>query len=225
MSGENQVNTPGPGGQPTGGEVPPWRLVATLGIFGALAGFLIVFSYVGTQPRIKAHKAEVLRQAIQEVLKAPARFDTLYVVDGALSEDLPAGQNADLVDQIYPGYRDDGSQVGFAIQSAEFGFQDLVRVIFGYDPAAKTIIGMLVLESKETPGLGDKIMKDPEFVAEFDGALVPIVGVKAGSGSGGRDEIDMITGATISSRAVIRIIENAIGRYGPLIESYNGGGS
>ena len=206
-------------------EVSPLRLVATLGIAGALAGFLIVFVYVATLPAITAYKAEVLRQAIHEVLGAPDQFDTLYVVDGELRAELDAGQQPEEFDQIYPGYREDGTQIGFAIQSAEFGFQDVVRLIFGYDAQSETILGMLVLEHTETPGLGDKIVKDMEFVGQFTESTTPLTGVKIGAGTGSKDEIDMITGATISSRAVIRIINNALERLDPMIEAYNGGGS
>ena len=206
-------------------EASPIRLVLTLGIAGALAGFLIVFVYVATLPAITAYKAEVLRQAIQEVLGAPESFDTLYVVDGELAEQLPAGAQPEDYDRIYPGYREDGSQVGFAIQSAEFGFQDEIRLIFGYDAQAESILGMLVLEHTETPGLGDKIVKDLEFVGQFSQSTAPLVGVKIGAGTGSSGEIDMITGATISSRAIIRIINNALEQLDPMIEAYNGGGS
>ena len=69
---------------------------------------------------------------------------------------------------------------------------------------------MKVLESKETPGLGDKIEKDSTFVEAFEGVGAPIVGVKKGRESGAHEEVVMITGATISSRAVIDIINHRV---------------
>jgi electron transport complex protein RnfG len=224
VSGEDQTIGSEPAVPSAQQEVPPWRLVSTLGTAGALAGFLIVFVFVATEPTIKAHKAMVLRQAIQEVLKGPASFDTLFVYDGALTAELPAGQDPESMDQIYVGYGDDGSQVGFAMVAAEPGFQDIVQLIFGYEAGSQRVIGMKVLESLETPGLGDKIEKDQSFVREFDGVTSPLVGVKPGRATGDEHEIDMITGATISSRAVIKIINNAIERYSPLIAAHNGGG-
>ena len=205
-------------------EVPPARLIATLGGAGAMAGFLLVFVFVATEPSIKAHKARVLRESIQEVLSGPQHFDTLFVQNGALVQDLPAGADPEKTDQVYPGFDANGTQIGYAIVSQEPGFQDIVKIIFGYDAAQQRVLGMKVLESKETPGLGDKIEKDLSFVSAFGGVLAPIVGVKSGQNTGDEHEIDMITGATISSKAVIRIINNAIDRYGPLIAAYNGGG-
>jgi electron transport complex protein RnfG len=87
------------------------------------------------------------------------------------------------------------------------GFQDTIALLYGYRPGEKIVVGMEILESRETPGLGDKIYKDKEFVAEFSALSVEpeIVSVKKGTGSQ-PNEVDSITGATISSKAVVRII-------------------
>ena len=200
-------------------DVPSWKLIATLGVAGAFAGLILVVVFQLTFPTIQAHKAEVLRQAVQEVLKAPARYDTLYVQDGALIEDLAPDVNPDAFEQVFIGYTESGDVVGFAMAAGEPGFQDVIRLIFGYDPSTNTLLGMKVLESKETPGLGDKIEKDSSFVGQFDGAQPVLEGVKAGAGEQPH-EIDMITGATISSRTVIKIINNALARVGPMLQSY-----
>jgi electron transport complex protein RnfG len=209
-----------PPGAPQTVQVPVWKLLVTLGAAGAIAGFLIVFVYAWSQPIIQAYKAEQLRLAVQEVLKGPDRFDTLYVYDGALLRQLPTGVEGASLEQIFLGFTAEGERIGFAVAYGEPGFQDIVRVIFGYDRVNQTLLGMKVLESKETPGLGDKIEKDTSFVNQFNGVLSPLVGVKPRESSGDPHEIDMITGATISSRVVIRIINNQIERLGPLMDAY-----
>jgi electron transport complex protein RnfG len=209
-----------PQAQPQREDVPAWRLLVTLGSAGAIAGLLLVFVYQATQPAIQAYKAMVLRQAVQEVLKGPQRWDTLYVVDDGLTLQPPAGVDATSLDMVFLGYREDGEPIGFAITGAEFGFQDIIELIFGYDPVTHTVLGMKVLSSKETPGLGDRIEKDSAFIAGFEGPKAPIVGVKIGRATGAADEVDMITGATISSRAVIGIINHRLERLGPMLESY-----
>ncbi len=67
---------------------------------------------------------------------------------------------------------------------------------------------MEILDSRETPGLGDKIYKDAAFVANFASLSVDpeIVAVKKGNKSA-PNQIDAITGATISSKAVVKIAE------------------
>jgi electron transport complex protein RnfG len=208
-------------------EVAPWRLFATLGVAGAAAGLLIVVVWSLTQPTIQRNKAERLRLAVTEVLRAPARFDTLYVVDGVLRAAGPAGAGAGAgrgtPEQVYVGYAADGRRTGFAIDAAEPGFADVVRLIFGYDPSERRVLGLKVLENKETPGLGDKIERDTAFVSQFAGAATPLRGVKPDRATGDPAEIDMITGATISSRAVVRIVNHAIDRLDPMIQAYLAG--
>jgi electron transport complex protein RnfG len=207
---------------PTG--VPTTKLLAVLGASGAVAGALVVVAFQLTAPPIAAHKAEVLARAVEEVLKAPHRYDTLYVYQGALTARLPAGVEARGLERVFLGYNESGERVGFAISGAEPGFQDIIELIFGYDAATHTLLGMKILSNRETPGLGDKIEKDERFVAEFSGPQTPLVGVKAGRATGAANEIDMITGATISSRAVIGIINRKLERLGPLLEAYGGEG-
>ena len=108
---------------------------------------------------------------------------------------------------VYGGYDEQGDFVGYAMPGAGPGFQDTIALLYGYLPGDKQVVGMEILESRETPGLGDKIYKDAAFVAEFSALSVDpeIVAVKKGTGSQ-PNQVDAITGATISSKAVVRII-------------------
>ena len=200
-------------------DVRSWRLLALMTVAGAVAGGLIVTAYELTLPRIEHHKGEVMRAAVQEVLKAPRSFDTLYLHAGALVKALPPGADPKAAEKIYLGHDAAGKRVGFAVSATENGFQEPITVMFGYDAAARQVIAMKVIANKETPGLGDKIEKDSVFVAEFAGAAAPLSGVKPKAGKGPND-VEMITGATISSRAVIGIINNAIARWQPLMDAY-----
>jgi len=209
---------------PAAPNVPAWKQMTTLGSAGALAGLAIVLVFGWANPLIEAHRAEVLRAAISTVLSSPDRTATLFVIDDRLTAELPAGVDSTDLDRLYVGFDAAGETVGYAITGGKPGYQDVIRLIFGYDAANGQLLGMKVLESKETPGLGDKIEKDLEFVGSFVGAGVPIAGVKAGAGTGDPREVDMITGATISSRTVIEIINERLERFMPLLESYDGGG-
>lgn len=196
------------------------KLLWTLGTAGALAGVLIVTAHQMTAPRIEAYKAMKLREAVSEVLGGPDHWDTLYVVHGRLTASVPAGVDERDLETVFLGYRGDGTLIGFAATGAEPGFQDIVELIFGYDPVTKTVLGMKVLSSRETPGLGDKIVSDASFQNEFHGPRAPLEGVKAGRATGADNEVDMITGATISSRTVIGIINHRLERLAPLFEAY-----
>lgn len=202
-------------------DVRSWKLLALMTTAGAAAGLLIVTVYQATLPRIERHKGEVVREAVLEVLKAPPTFDTLYLRDGALVKTLPAGTSAKGLETVYLGHDAAGKRVGFALSGTENGFQDPVTVMFGYDAAAHRLIAMKVISSKETPGLGNRIETDSAFVNGFANAATPVVGVKKDRARSGPNEVVMITGATISSRAVVRIIDDAIARWQPLLDAYH----
>jgi Na+-translocating ferredoxin:NAD+ oxidoreductase subunit G len=214
------IETPPPTSPPP--MVPAWRLIVTLGVAGSLAGLLIVGVHQWTQPRILAHQARAIALAVDEVLQAPARVETMFVWQDGLTAAPPAGVDTIRLDRVWAGYDAHGARVGFAMIGAEAGFQDVIRLMFGYDPATQRVMGMRVLESKETPGLGDKIYKDSVFVSAFRTAQLPMIPTKPGGGTGDPREVHTITGATISARAVITIINNRVERMRPLLDQAGG---
>lgn len=203
---------------------PAWRLLVTLAIAGAAAGWLVVSVYKVTLPAVQKHAAEQVNAAVKEVLKAPVRWDTLYRSGTTLSKAAPAGVDPVDVPKAYVGYDADGKRLGIAVTAAEPGFQELLTLMIGFDPATGTLIGFKVLDQKETPGLGDKIERDSAFGTQFIGRVTPLTGVKGRAGKP-PSEVQTITGATISSRAVIRIINNAVAEWRPLLETWERGGT
>ena len=201
-------------------EASSFRLLLTLGSAGALAGALLVFVFLWSQPKILAYRAMVLREAVTEVLKGPDHFESVFLLDGELVTQVPEGVDTLDLDKVFLGYDTNGEPIGFAMEAEGFGFQDIIGLIFGYDPKTREVLGMKVLRHLETPGLGDKIVKDSAFVGEFDGVGIPILGVKPDRNTGDPAQVDMITGATISSKAVIRIINERIAEVGDLLSGY-----
>ena len=180
------------------------RLVLTLAIAGLVSGIAIIGIYESTLPTITANKARELRAAVFKVLPGVAQMQPLVYRDSKLVVVEAADKDEPV---IYGGYDDQGEFVGYAMPAAGPGFQDTIAILYGYKPEQKMVVGMEVLESRETPGLGDKIYKDLEFVAGFSALSIEpeIVAVKKGTKSQ-PNEIDAITGATISAKAIVRII-------------------
>ena len=196
------MNAPNEKGSPSS-----LRLVLTLAIAGLVSGIAIIGIYESTLPTITANKARELREAVFKVLPGVSQMQALVYRDGELvvvevpDKDEPV---------IYGGYNEQSDFVGYAMPAAGPGFQDTIAILYGYRPGEKIVVGMEVLESRETPGLGDKIYKDAEFVGGFSALSVEpeIFAVKKGT-KNQPNEIDAITGATISSKAVVRIINEA----------------
>lgn len=196
-------------------------LKAMVGI-GAICGLLIVVSYQGTLPRIEQLKAESLQNAIFKVLPGITETQGFVYSDNHF---IPTNEQTE--NMLYAGYDKEGKLVGIAIAAAGQGYADVIRILYGYDPVNQKVIGFYVLESKETPGLGDKIEKDQKFLDNFialDVLLVDdqsavknkVITVKSGSKSNDW-EVDGITGATISSRAIGNIIASSSDEWLPII--------
>lgn len=180
------------------------RLVLTLTIAGLISGLAIVGIYEATLPTITANKARELREAVFKVLPGVSNMQKLVYQHDTLSPTHAQRLDAPT---IYGGYDSEGHFIGYALPGEGPGFQDTIRLLYGYIPEKRMISGMQVLESRETPGLGDKIFKDQEFVANFRKLAVEpqIVTVKKGKKSA-PNEVEAITGATISSNAIVKII-------------------
>lgn len=193
-----------PGG---GGLGESLRLVGTLVVAGLVSGLAIVSAYKLTLPKIQANQAAALQRAVFQVLPGAERMERLVWSENRLA---PAASGAGAAeDSIFAGYGADGRLIGYAVPAAGPGFQDTIKLIYGLEPGGTKLLGMVVLESRETPGLGDRIYKDPKFVGEFSGlAVEPEIHLVKGHGEAAND-VDAITGATISSKAVVRILNQA----------------
>jgi len=204
---------------------PSFAMLRTLGGIAMISGFLVVMVYQWTLPIIEENKRIAIEKAISRVVpgvsyKVEWRLgpDGLFPVDRKGSE---AGE------KIYAAYNDSDELVGIALETAATGYQDVIRILYGYNPECQCVTGIKVLKMEETPGLGDKIAFDPEFMKNFEaldaridsqgsGLAHAIVTVKHGSKSEPW-QVDAISGATISSKAIGRMINSSGQRMFPLI--------
>ena len=194
---------------------PAWPLYRPLVGVGLLCGGLIVTVYELTRPVIARNRAQALQAAVFRVLPGAESSQGFRFIDGQGFE--PAEEDRA---RVYAGYDRPGRLVGVAVEAAGMGYQDTIRLLYGYAPDERAIVGMQVLESKETPGLGDKIEKDEGFLKNFERLAAaldqPITAVKQGAKT--EDwQIDGITGATISSAAVAKILNDSVSVWAPRI--------
>ncbi len=193
------------------------EMILSLAGLATLSGILIVVAFQVTLPTIKANKARALRKSVFEVIPEAKEVVTFKLEEGGGMTRLN-GEDEKAI-KFYAGYTADKRLSGVAIEAQGQGFQDVIKVIYGYSPDKQNVIGMRVLESKETPGLGDKIGFDPHFLSNFDDLdvrlsedgkrlLRPLEVVKFGARKE-RWQIDSITGATISSKAIGKLMNRS----------------
>jgi len=215
------VNTPGPVQQPP---TSAWSMYRAIVGIGGLCALLIVTVFQTTADRIRENQERFLARAISQVL--PAAQTTIAVAlteDGRLEEAVEAPALP-----VFLGYDPDGNLVGAVVTAEGMGYQDTIRVLYAYSFELDAIVGFKVLDSKETPGLGDKIEKEPHFLANFekldatltldgDALLHPIVTVKQGKKLE-TWQLDGITGATITSEAIGAILNASANTWVPVLE-------
>jgi len=111
--------------------------------------------------------------------------------------------------RVYEARDAAGSRVGWVVPASGQGFADRIDVLVGLDAAAETITGLYVLDQKETPGLGNLIVEEP-FTSQFAGKPVsPPLAVEK-SEPQKPHQIQAVTGATISSDSVAKIVNRAV---------------
>ncbi|MGD9212544.1 MAG: FMN-binding protein [Desulfobacteraceae bacterium] len=98
---------------------------------------------------------------------------------------------------------------GYVVKTGGQGYADRIELLLGLDSNLNTITGLFVLEQKETPGLGNKVI-EPTWRKQFIGKKTSPALKVTKSGATNANDIDAVTGATISSRAVTDIVNSAI---------------
>ncbi len=207
---------------------PVWPMYRAMVGIGLACGILIVLAFQGTKPVIERNRAEALNKAIFHVLpEAKSSVTFRLEEDGGFA---PLTGKAGSAQVVHAGFAADGRLVGFAIQAQGMGYQDAIVVLYAYTPELDAVTGFRVLESRETPGLGDKIDFDPGFLANFErlsvelaadlsAVLHPIESVKHGEKTQPW-QIDAITGATVSSVAVAKILRESTAFWAPRLRQH-----
>jgi Na+-translocating ferredoxin:NAD+ oxidoreductase subunit G len=165
------------------------NMVVVLFIITLVAGLSL--GYVNDMTLAPKAKAKLARkvEALKSVLPA---FDNDPVSEVTK---VATGLSKDST-ELYPAFMD-RSFVGAAVTGvSEKGYSGVVRIMVGFRPDGK-IEDIVVLEQKETPGLGTK-MKGDKFLRQFRGKDPAAFDLNVAKDGG---EVDALAGATISSRA------------------------
>jgi len=170
------------------------HMIIVLVIVGAVSGTTLVSMYNYAQPLIEENKKAAVKNAIYKVLPETEAYEVIAVNDR----------------QVYKAKDDAGRVIGYAFVAEGSGYQGKISIMVGMDSKLKTVKGIDILESVETPGLGAKIQEKP-FKDQFKNksALPEITYVK-NKAADGPNEIQAITGATVSSSSVVRILNKEI---------------
>ena len=104
----------------------------------------------------------------------------------------------------------DGENIGYIFTVDEKGYGGTVSVMTAINTDG-TVAAVEILDaSNETPGLGQNV-KNSDFYTQFKGLADNITVIRGGSANADNNEINAVTGATISSKAVTKAVNRALG--------------
>lgn len=112
----------------------------------------------------------------------------------------------------------DGKIVGYIFKTAAKGYGGEISVMTAINADASVAAVEILDASGETPGLGQNVTKE-SFYGQFEGHPHDIVAVKGGTADKVKNEINAVTGATISSTAVTEAVNEAINYAIKVIET------
>jgi Na+-transporting NADH:ubiquinone oxidoreductase subunit C len=197
------------------------RLYSVAFMFVLTFVFAAVVSAVKVQneERIRTNQQVKLQRIILKVLGAPVNEKTpnrevIQAFEKRVKPIEVKGQT------LYIGYAEDGRKItGYAFPVSGAGFWGPVYGMVSVDPEASRILGIAFYKHSETPGLGARITES-WFTKQFAGLpIFPVEGDKkifylkpAGPGKG-PNELDAITGATGTSRAVEAFVNRDLDRF------------
>jgi electron transport complex protein RnfG len=205
---------------PTPPASPTAGMIRVLGLVSAICGLIIVGAYQGTYDAVAANKRIATERAVFKVIPtAKSIAEYVALPAGGIEPRVGAGDTAPGAVKFFAAYDDAGKLAGIAAEGGAKGYADTVRIMFGYSPECQCVIGIGVVSMRETPGIGDKILTDRDFLANFnalDAKLKAdlstlaneVKAVKHGSKTNPW-QIDAIAGATITSRAVGKAINDS----------------
>lgn len=173
----------------------------TLFIFTAIASGALAFTYASTKDRIERQKfLEKVKGALQAFPEAESS-DWIKEREDLLEKVVEEFPETATVFEV----NENGKKLGFVVEVLPKGYGGPVGTMVGISLDGE-VTGVKVVDHKETPGLGSEVVENLKFLEKFTGKK-PNDPVKIGK------DVDAVTGATISSKAITNAIRQVLDIY------------
>lgn len=173
------------------------KIIVVLTVISIISGGILAVLDSYTRPKIEAYADKVKNAAVYDVLPEGVKVEVVKVaIDGEEREIYKASKNKEVV--------------AYAFQISGGGFQSELVLMVGVTPDFSEINSLKILAQMETPGLGTRI-EEAWFVDQFkELKLKPEITYIKNAKPTKDNEIQAITGATISSAAIVKICNGEI---------------
>lgn len=172
------------------------NIIATLTIIGIISASSLSLVNNWATPKILLNRKAETERSIFLVHPEGKKYEQLNI------KDL----------EVYKVFDQKNQFIGYALVTSGNGFQGKIKIMIGLNKEITKITSIEILDQVETPGLGTKIL-EPSYKDQYKG-LIPIPYIKLVKGTPPKNpnEVKAITGATISSRSVVTIVNDGINK-------------
>ena len=197
-------------------------------LIASILTLCLVSTFIFTQPIIERNVEMATQASVLKAIPTSVTQSVFIVTEAKTIIPFTKESTIDGV-KIFAGYDEKGVLISIAIKASASGYngKDSVVLLYAYTPSRECITGISVVKNIETAGFGTKISTSEDYLANFtcldtsvnlnDYTLKhKIKHVKNGT-STATYEIDGITGATVTSKAVALAINATAQRIIPII--------
>jgi len=191
------------------------RQVLTTGLllatFAVIGTGLVAFTYDMTKERIEKAQQQALLESLHSVV--PPEIHDNELIDDQINVTSQRYLGAKEPLPIFRA-RENGKPIAAILTAvAPDGYNGNIKLLIGVGYEGE-ILGVRVLDHRETPGLGDAIeIRRSEWIKEFDGKSTNNVEQKKWRVKKDGGEFDQLTGATITPRAIVKAVFKALNYY------------
>jgi len=170
---------------------------------------VILFAVCLVSTFLLAYTNKITEPKIKELAAANAQAVRLEVLPGAKNFEKKSCELGGVSYEYFKGLSSSGKTAGYVFTTTATGYSGDVEVMTGVTLKG-TVKKISILEISETPGLGMNAKKD-SFLSQYTGKSGSISVVK--NKNAGNSEIQAMTGATITSKAVTNAVNKALQLY------------
>lgn len=180
-------------------------------LFAVLGTAMVAYTYDNTRDQIAANERATLLRKLHRLI-SPEQHDNVLLEDTvSVRDETLLGSDQPVM--VYRA-RKNGKPVALVIAAiAPDGYSGSIKLLVGINVDG-SLSGVRVVAHRETPGLGDAIDETrSDWIRIFDGKSLQAPDVSRWAVRKDGGEFDQLTGATITPRAVVKAVRNALLYY------------
>lgn len=189
----------------------PTKTLLAVAAIAAIATFIVDASYEWSHERIAVNQRARLAARLNSVLDPGLRSHDLATTRVSATDEALLG-SASSVDVFVA--MENGQPVATVFASIAHGYNAAIGLLIGISPQG-TVTGVRAVAHRETPGLGDGIdAAKSDWITQFTGTNLATPTLELWAVDQDDGEFDSITGATVTSRAVVAAVKNTLLYFG-----------